>query len=116
MIGFDPKVMNDELKDCWQSVVLRDLDALSLKCQWYSKWKINEGLDPNKERVLNYLCITNVNKLNPNNLIKLFEDYIGDINMVRNDKYNHLHPLFKKFVEDYKDKHMREINIEILTR
>lgn len=116
MIGFEPKVMNGELEDYWQSVGLMDLDALSLKCQWYSKWRVNKKLDSNKERVLNYLCMTNVSGLYPSNLVKLFERYIGSIDLVNNDVYKHLHPLFKKYVDEYRDKYKREINIEVLTR
>jgi len=117
MIGFDPIVRNDEFSDWWQGVVLRDFEAMSLKLAWMAKWnRSNETIDPKKERVLNYLCMINTMKVTPENLFYVFEEYIGKIDDVTPIEYKHIHPLLRKFIDNYKERNRREFNLEILSR
>lgn len=117
MIGFDPIVRNDEFSDWWQGVVLRDFEAMPLKLAWMAKWnRSNETIDPKKERVLNYLCMINTMKVTPENLFYVFEEYIGKIDDVTPIEYKHIHPLLRKFIDNYKERNRREFNLEILSR
>ena len=76
----------------------------------------NETIDPKKERVLNYLCMINTMKVTPENLFYVFEEYIGKIDDVTPIEYKHIHPLLRKFIDNYKERNRREFNLEILSR
>jgi len=116
MIGFDPVIRDNEFSDWWQSVVVTDFKAMSLKLEWMDTWnKSGKKLDPKKERVLNYLCLINIIPNTPNRILKLFKEYIGDVDNIREEVYPHIHPLLEEFIGEYRQKFKRELNLEILT-
>jgi hypothetical protein len=116
MIGFDPVIRDNEFSDWWQSVVVTDFKAMSLKLEWMDTWnKSGKKLDPKKERVLNYLCLINIIPNTPNRILKLFKEYIGDVDNIREEVYPHIHPHLEEFIGEYRQKFRRELNLEILT-
>lgn len=115
LIGFLPVPIKNEYCDWWQIVVLEDFEAMSLKALWMKKWnpKVNQ-LNANRERVLNFLCIINTMPLTLGNMLNTFREYIGPIESINKYEYSHIHELVKKFIEEYKTKFRRELNLEIL--
>lgn len=113
MIGLEPKVGENEIEDVWQSIHLNNLDALAVKARWVSKWGTKK-LDKNKERVLNYLCVMETLDKSPKNIFDTFDKYIGNASGIKVETYNHIHPIFRKFVDEYKVRFRRELNLEIL--
>jgi hypothetical protein len=145
IIGFDPIVLDDESEDWFQSVALRplpkssdfdsDLNSLRLKIIWFKKWfPDGRKIEPKKERVINYICrllptefelphpdlILGINKesqpmKSPSEIFSLFEECIGKIDNVNSSKYRHIHPNLMKVISSYKEEHIRELNLELLT-
>lgn len=116
MIGVDPiesKLEKDDFKDELNHLGISIFkDILYLKKCWQNKWK--ETLIPKHESVLNYLCILNVSKPTPSKIVEVFGKYIGDVEKIQKNEYEHLHPLFLKFMNEYEDAFKREINLEKL--
>lgn len=114
MIGFDPIINEDEFSDWWQNVALTDYNAMAVKSDWYSRWSRNGKLEPKKERVLNYLCMFSTVVPNIDNMLSLFRKYIGPTDLIKKEVYTHIHPLVIKFMDEYKEKFRRELNLEFL--
>lgn len=114
MIGFEPKGENEK-EDYWQSVCIKNFNAISIKAKWMAKWN-SRGvkIDKNKEKVLNYLCVMDSVIPTPSNVFSIFQSYIGDIENIKDYKYNHIHQLLKDVIDDYRNKFIRELNLEIL--
>jgi hypothetical protein len=123
MIGVDPTRIESQ-SDWWQRVILDDFKSMALKAEWFSIWsKGSFIINEKSERILNYLCEVNVSEgINLNRIIKLFNKHLGNVELISKEHYNHLHPLFIKFANDYKTKiekeikdYIRESNLNILT-
>jgi hypothetical protein len=114
MIGFDPTIQDNEFSDWWQNVVITDHKAMAIKSKWFATWSKGEKIDPKKERVLNYLCATYTKSIELHNILNTFKKYIGPIENVNKEDYVHIHPLVKKFVNEYKERFKRELNLESL--
>ena len=67
--------------------------------------EIREELNPKK---LNTIHLTDLIEIYPGDLIDLFEKHIGDSEEINTQRYNFLHPTYKKEVFDkYLDRHKR---------
>lgn len=113
MIGLTPIKMDGEFSDWWQVVVLGDFKAMSKKALWIEKWG-RRKLTRDQESVLNYLCVIDINSMSLENILEIFKNYIGQVEDISTEEYTHIHPLMKDFIEEYKEKFRREINIEVL--
>jgi hypothetical protein len=108
IIGFDPEP--DYGVIWWEK--RQDVELLK---EWLLKWgKHDKTIDKNKYDVLKYICLSNTNDISPETIFLLFSEYIGDINKINSVEYK-MHPLFEDWIEEYKEKYRREINLEILT-
>lgn len=119
MIGFEPgdsSIFNhNEREDYWQNVTIDDYKSIAIKAKWMDKWNSRKILlDKNKERVLNYLCVMDTIIPTPSNIFSTFESYIGSIEKVKDEKYQHIHELLKRAILEYREKFRRELNLEIL--
>ena len=103
MIGIKPKIFVDSLNP--------KIDEY--KKEWMERWgytKIHSEL----ESVINYFCLINSKPVTLKLIIDSFQLYIGCANDICDFEYTHIHPKLKNFIEEYKLKFRREINLEML--
>lgn len=123
MIGIKPVPNDNEEQDDWQNVVLNDKNAVELKKKWYRTWSydvcdldyVEKKLNPDDERIINYLCRIEFQPLTPDCIIEVFKNYISDdLKLVESIPYIYLHPLALQFMNEFKTKFVREINLILL--
>ncbi len=109
----------NEEEDWWQSVVIKNFEALVIKTSWMLRWNKNvkkgSKLNREKEKVLNYLCVINtIEGLRINKMLEMFRLYIGDPELISDEPYNHIHPINLKLIEGYIKSNLRDINLIML--
>ena len=123
MIGIDT-FKSESQSDWWQRVILDDFKSMALKAEWFSIWsKGSVTTNEKNERILNYLCEINVSEgIDLKRIVELFNKHLGDVELINKEYYNHLHPIFVRFANEYKLKieqeikdYIRESNLNILT-
>lgn len=117
MIGVEPVVKPTFGRDFWQTVPLPNTNALSVKLMWYNKWIKSGKMDPKKEQVINYLSLTNsldLVDIGITGMLHEFERCVGSKEMISDDLYGHLHPIFKNHVEHFFELTRRDYNLCLL--
>lgn len=123
MIQVNPSRIESQ-SDWWQRVILDDFKSMALKAEWFSIWsKGSVIINEKSERILNYLCEINVSEgIDLKRIVELFNKHLGDVELISKEYYNHLHPIFVRFANEYKLKieqeikdYIRELNLNILT-
>jgi hypothetical protein len=103
MIGFDP------LSPCDMSKFHVSMRDNYLK-RWYLKRPSTKLLS-----ILNYFFEIHSKPFSVDSVVDAFAIHIGNMGLINNEVYTHLHPLLIKFIDKTKTLHQREINLELLS-
>ena len=92
--------------------------------EWKKRWNVTEEKYEEVKQIISFIIELNLRPINkyenteyywrPDDLVKIYEDNIGDSNLISKMNYNHIHELVKKSIEEYKLKYLREYNIILL--
>lgn len=95
-----------------------DEEKLTLiKSKWISIWMKSRNLTIEESCIINYIiavsCIS-LTKITFDDMVFLFEKYIGNKEDITNEMYGHIHPLSLNHWNKFIEKNKRSINLEIL--
>ena len=100
------------------------IDSNSIRVKWKEKWK-RYNLSHEENLILEYLCYLNglawlsqfdVDGINEiNEIVDGYKFYIGDPELIKEDVYNHTHPIISIAIKNYMIENRRSINLIILT-
>ena len=104
--------------------------------EWKKRWNVTEEKYEEVKQIISFIIELNLRPINkyenteyyaylygefspnknwrPDDLVKIYEDNIGDSNLISKMNYDHIHELVKKSIEEYKLKYLREYNIILL--
>jgi hypothetical protein len=85
-----------------------------IKSKYKEIWVADREFTTKESCVLNYLVAFSKTHLRFNEVVDLFEKYIGSVDRITQEEYRHLHPLSLEKWNVYIGQNLREINLKIL--
>ena len=85
-----------------------------IKSKYKEIWVTDREFTAYESCVLNYLVAFSKTHIRFNEVVDLFEKYIGPVERITQEEYRHLHPLSLEKWNVYIDQNRREINLKIL--
>ena len=93
---------------------------------WREIWKVDDKKWNEVKSIIYFIRDVNSNSLSPrfintisecwgpDDLVKLYEKWIGSSNLISSNDYNHIHTTLSKQLDIYKFKNQREYNLTLL--
>ena len=88
-----------------------------IKSEWIITWMISRSLTIEESCIMNYIiAVSRISllKITFDDMVFLFEKYIGNKEDISNEEYRHIHPLSLDHWNKFIEKNKRSINLQIL--
>lgn len=112
---------NDYILEKWNKIIGTEPDKSFSVYEdyvidnWKRKWLVKDDEYQRVKHIINFIRIVNTDvDWRPDNLVKIYEDNIGDPNLISKEYYDHIHASVKNAIQIYKSRYLREYNLTLL--